>query len=227
MTVFKTRRSPYYQYDFQRSGRRYFGSTKCLKLEDAQAFEINKIGLAEQEINRLKLASTLPKHVVREPFGDGWRYFFIVPSKARKAGCPMHNESLGTIFEKAVQRAEDDLLPKFNAWRDQSRKRAEPAKDAAQVGGPPLVGVYLLILKGKVVYIGSSKNMPRRVGQHRNGSRPFDEAYYIATSEHERLRLEAVLIKAMMPQQNTQGKIRRLKIPDPAPDHSIPPQLYY
>ena len=32
----------------------------------------------------------------------------------------------------------------------------------------PQVGVYLLMLRGRLVYIGSSLNMPNRVAQHRS-----------------------------------------------------------
>ena len=36
---------------------------------------------------------------------------------ARKAGCPVRNEPLGTDYAAAVQRAETMLLPAFDAWR--------------------------------------------------------------------------------------------------------------
>jgi len=48
-------------------------------------------------------------------------------------------------------------------------------------GAQPLIGVYLLMLRGKVVYVGSSLNMPKRVADHRSNGRPFDKAFYIAT----------------------------------------------
>jgi hypothetical protein len=226
MSVFKVRNSPYYQYDFRREGRRHSGSTKCLKLADAEAFEIAQIGLVERGNEALKLAAILPRHVVREPFGEGWRYYFIVPSKARKAGCPVRNESLGTVFETAVARAEDQLLPEFDAW--QAKQRTTTVANGGPEGSaPPLVGVYLLLLKGKVIYIGSSRNMPRRVRQHRNGSRPFDNAYYIVTTESEMRSLEASLIKAMLPAQNTSGTVRGRKVPCRAPERSnIPPSTY-
>jgi hypothetical protein len=66
----------------------------------------------------------------------------------------------------------------------------------------PQVGVYLLLQKGKVIYIGSSLRMPSRVADHQSNGRPFDEWFYIATEAKERGRLEAILIKAMHPTQN-------------------------
>jgi hypothetical protein len=47
----------------------------------------------------------------------GWAYFFCVPSWARKAGCTLHNEALGTDLDAATDRAEKTLLPAFDAWR--------------------------------------------------------------------------------------------------------------
>jgi hypothetical protein len=66
----------------------------------------------------------------------------------------------------------------------------------------PLIGVYLLMLKGKVVYIGSSLNMPNRVADHRSNGRPFDQVFYIATRANQREALERTLIKAINPLQN-------------------------
>jgi hypothetical protein len=72
----------------------------------------------------------------------------------------------------------------------------------------PLIGVYLLMRKGKVVYIGSSLNMPQRVADHRTNGRPFDKAFYIATTALEREALERVLIAAINPPQNRVGTER-------------------
>lgn len=174
------------------------------------------------ENGKLRLAATLPRHVAREPFGEGWRYYFIVPARARQAGCPLQNEGLGTAFEAAVARVEDILLPAFDAWCVEHRIATSGAPPG-QTTEPPNVGVYLLLLKGKVVYVGSSKRMPKRVAAHRNGSRPFDQAFYIPTKDGERLNLEATLIRAIRPAQNKIGSA--LGIPDPAPDLRSRPTL--
>ena len=42
---------------------------------------------------------------------------FNVPTWARKAGCQIANEPLGGDYEAAVARAENVLLPAFDAWR--------------------------------------------------------------------------------------------------------------
>ena len=81
-------------------------------------------------------------------------------------------------------------------------------------GSQPLIGVYLLLLRGRIVYIGSSMRMPERVAEHRTNGRPFDQQFYIATTAREREALERVLIRAINPSQNRQG--RCLQTNDPA-----------
>src|SRR6516165_2882816 len=66
----------------------------------------------------------------------------------------------------------------------------------------PLIGVYLLMLKGKIVYVGESLNMPKRVAEHRSNGRPFDQAYYIAPVANQRANLERILIRAINPPGN-------------------------
>ncbi|MBA4033549.1 MAG: hypothetical protein C0480_02940 [Bradyrhizobium sp.] len=70
----------------------------------------------------------------------------------------------------------------------------------------PLIGVYLLMLDGKLVYVGSSLHMPNRVAGHRTNGRPFDQVFYIATKANQREQLERTLIKALHPSQNTRHR---------------------
>jgi hypothetical protein len=62
-------------------------------------------------------ALPLPRYVRRMSLRSGWAYFFCPPTWAKKAGCPIRNEPLGTDYAEAVQRAETVLLPSFDAWR--------------------------------------------------------------------------------------------------------------
>jgi hypothetical protein len=80
-------------------------------------------------------ALPLPRYVLRKPVKSGWAYFFSVPTWARKAGCPVKNEALGTYYEAAVQRAETVLLPAFDGWRDGGRSAA-----ASSVVAPDTLG---------------------------------------------------------------------------------------
>jgi hypothetical protein len=73
-------------------------------------------------------ALPLPRYVLRKPSKTGgWRYFFNVPMWARKAGCPVQNEALGTDYRGAVQRAETVLLPAFDSWRSGGLTEAKEA----------------------------------------------------------------------------------------------------
>jgi len=79
-------------------------------------------------------ALPLPRYVERKPLkGGGWGYFFHVPSRARKGGCPLENEPLGTDYETAVARAETVLLPAFDAWHTGGASEA-PMLAVAAVG---------------------------------------------------------------------------------------------
>jgi hypothetical protein len=63
-----------------------------------------------------RTALPLPRNVERKPLTSGaWAYYFNVSTKARKAGCPLHNEALGTDYAAAVERAET-ILKVYDAW---------------------------------------------------------------------------------------------------------------
>jgi hypothetical protein len=59
----------------------------------------------------------LPRYTLRKRLKNGCAYFFNVPLWARKEGCPIENEALGTSYDSAVDRAERVLLPAFDDWR--------------------------------------------------------------------------------------------------------------
>jgi hypothetical protein len=92
-----------------------------------------------------------------------------------------------------------------------ARKEAAIASlERASNGHRPAIGVYLLMLGGEIVYVGSSLNMHHRVAGHRIAGRPFDQVFYIGTKLTERIRLERALIAALAPRQNRIGvKVRR------------------
>ena len=59
----------------------------------------------------------LPRYTRRKRLRKGgFGYFFDVPTWARKGGCLVKNEPLGTDYDLAVQRAEKTLLPAFDSW---------------------------------------------------------------------------------------------------------------
>jgi hypothetical protein len=71
-------------------------------------------------------ALPLPRYTLHKPLKDGWGYFFNIPTWARKKGCTVRNEPLGTDYDMAVRRAEQVLLPAFDSWRT----------DGADANGP-------------------------------------------------------------------------------------------
>jgi hypothetical protein len=62
-------------------------------------------------------ALPLPRYVERKPISAGWAHYWHTPKWAKDAGCPIGNEALGLDYAAAVKRAEEVLLPAFDAWR--------------------------------------------------------------------------------------------------------------
>jgi hypothetical protein len=69
-------------------------------------------------------ALPLPRYVERKPIGAGWAHYWHTPKWAKDAGCPIGNEALGLDYAAAVMRAEEVLLPAFDAWRSGDTKTA-------------------------------------------------------------------------------------------------------
>jgi hypothetical protein len=154
---------------------------------------------------------SLPRYVIRKQSKrSGWNYYWNLPTWARRDGCPVASETLGNDYPAAMLRVETLLLPAFDEWRNNRTPgkgcvRSRGRKDPNLV--QPLIGVYLLLLKGKIVYAGESLNMPKRVAEHRANGRPFDQAYYIATAANQRANLERVLIRAINPPGNRAHRV--------------------
>ncbi len=58
MSVFKDRRSPFWRYDFQIGGRRFFGSTKCTSKREAEKGEAAEREKAKRQIEQRRTAAT-------------------------------------------------------------------------------------------------------------------------------------------------------------------------
>ena len=58
MSVYRDKRSPYYQYDFQLSGRRFHGSTKCTNRKGAERFEAAELEKAKALVKAMKRSKT-------------------------------------------------------------------------------------------------------------------------------------------------------------------------
>jgi hypothetical protein len=77
-------------------------------------------------------ALPLPRYVLRKPVKNGWAFFFTIPTWARRKGCPITSEALGTDYGAAVQRAETILLPAFDSWRSGGASDEVPKVAAEQ-----------------------------------------------------------------------------------------------
>ncbi|WP_298102474.1 hypothetical protein [Bradyrhizobium sp.] len=73
-------------------------------------------------MKRIRTARRRARYVEHRWTKAGWAYFFCVPTWARKAGCVVNNEPLGTDLDVANERAEKFLLPVFDAWRSGDTK---------------------------------------------------------------------------------------------------------
>ncbi|WP_426442897.1 tyrosine-type recombinase/integrase [Bradyrhizobium genosp. P] len=58
MSVYKDKRSPFYLFDFQLSGRRFHGSTKCTNRKDAERFESVERDKAKALVKAMKRSKT-------------------------------------------------------------------------------------------------------------------------------------------------------------------------
>lgn len=62
--------------------------------------------------------------------GEAWGHFFEVPTWARRQGCTITNEALGTDYDAACARAEKVLLPLLDSWRTGGRSDMVPERAA-------------------------------------------------------------------------------------------------
>jgi integrase len=58
MSVYKSKKSPFYQYDFQTNGHRFYGSTECTARKDAEKFESVEREKAKALVKAMKRSRT-------------------------------------------------------------------------------------------------------------------------------------------------------------------------
>ena len=73
----------------------------------------------------------------------------------------------------------------------------------ASLDADAMVGVYFLISKGEVVYVGQSKtNILDRIAKHKRSGRVFERYAYIRSTPEEVDKLERTYIEAFFPAWN-------------------------
>ena len=58
MSVYRDKRSPFYQYDFQVHGRRFYGSTSCTARKEAERFEAVEREKAKAQVKAMARSKT-------------------------------------------------------------------------------------------------------------------------------------------------------------------------
>lgn len=150
--------------------------------------------------SRPRMRFKLPPYVVRMTDRHGHAYYYYRRKgfpRARLPDLPWSSEFMEAYYAAAGETALPPLpIPSTLIGGIVKKRGVDP--DTVQ----PLIGVYLLLLKGKVIYVGQSLNMPERVAGHQANGRPFDQVFYIATKANQREMLERILIRAIDPLQN-------------------------
>src|SRR5664280_422049 len=57
MSVYKSKKSPFYQYDFQTGGHRFYGTTECTSRKEAERFEAVERERAKVQMKAAKLSA--------------------------------------------------------------------------------------------------------------------------------------------------------------------------
>jgi integrase len=122
MSVFKDRRSPFWRYDFQIGGRRFFGSTKCTSKREAEKVEAAEREKAKRQIEQRRTAATSLR--LDDVAGRYWQEV-----GQHHAGARNTERQLGYLVDffgkdKLVTDITDDDLTKLVAWRRGHRSRS-------------------------------------------------------------------------------------------------------
>lgn len=90
--------------------------------------------------------------------------------------------------------------------------------DFSEKERPVVGGVYFLFHEHALVYVGKSNDVYKRIAAHRSGGRLFDYAFVSSVPKSEIDWVEAALIRATSPPQNT------ALVPAPPPQKTPPPE---
>jgi hypothetical protein len=58
MSVYKSKKSPFYQYDFQIGGHRFYGSTECTSRREAEKFEAIERERRKAQVAAMKISAS-------------------------------------------------------------------------------------------------------------------------------------------------------------------------
>lgn len=78
-----------------------------------------------------------------------------------------------------------------------------------------MCGVYFLIDKGEVVYVGQSLDVLNRLSKHMRGGRRFERFAFIACKKEDLDELERLYINALVPAWNTAMPVKKARAVPP------------
>src|SRR5271163_1345003 len=82
---------------------------------------------------RHRKPSSWPRYMDERPLKSGAiGFYWNLPSWAKRNGCTLKNEALGTDYGDAKKRCDELLNPQFDAWR--KREEIPPSFDHAATG---------------------------------------------------------------------------------------------
>lgn len=124
-------------------------------------------------------------------------YIFFVNGKGMPVIARKHADEMKNGKEKTNCRDEENLLE-----RNTIMKRAIPIK--------PVSGIYFLIAGGVIAYVGKSKNIMVRLGNHLfDKEKMFDAFAYIAVPKGRLSEMERKYIRKFSPHHNRTHTQRR------------------
>ncbi|UPJ69856.1 site-specific integrase [Bradyrhizobium sp. 187] len=132
MSVYRDKRSPYYQFDFQHEGHRFHGSTKCATRRDAEKFEAAQLEKAKALVKatRRSKASLSIDDVADRLWKDSAQY--DSEPKATETNLARLIEYFGK--EKPLTEIDHKAAKELVAWRRGHRvsRRGKRTKEAEQ-----------------------------------------------------------------------------------------------
>jgi integrase len=143
MSVYKSKKSPYYWYDFECQGHRFFGSTKCESKREAEAVEGAERERAKREITAARGAETSLQldDVALRYWNEVGQHHVGADSTYRDLGRLM--DYFGST--KLLTEITDDDVAKLVAWRRGHRVKSR--KDAPLIAAATVNRSTIEVLK--------------------------------------------------------------------------------
>lgn len=118
-------------------------------------------------------------------------YYGLAGKKIPLGGCPVRAMQRWAEIEAGEQRDPEELLDATQILR-----RSIPLK--------PVAGIYFLIVQGAIKYVGRSRNLFKRLEEHRL-RRVFDSYAVLPCAAEDAAIMEARYIAALRPEWNGLG----------------------